>query len=71
MKGERLLLKVGSKLHNSIGVILIIVSIALAIIYWDESIGKSIFYFIFAIGIGALLVVLTRKRKEIERKGDQ
>ena len=63
-------MKVGSKLHNSIGIILIIVSIALAVMYWDESIVKSIFYFIFAIGIGTLLVVLTKKRKEIERKGE-
>ena len=64
-------MKVGSKLHNSIGIILIIVSIVLAIMYWDESIGKSIFYFIFAIGMAALILFLTKKRKEIERKGDQ
>ena len=64
-------MKVGSKLHNSIGIILIVVSVALAIMYWDESIGKSIFYFIFAIGIGALLVFLTKKRKEVEREGEQ
>ena len=64
-------MKVGSKLHNSVGIILIIVSIVLAIMYWNESIVKSIFYFIFAIGIGALLVFLTKKRKEIEQKGDQ
>ena len=63
-------MKVGSKLHNGIGIILIIVSIALAVMYWGESIVKSIFYFIFAIGIGTLLVVLTKKRKEIERKGE-
>ena len=63
-------MKVGSKLHNSIGIILIVVSIVLAIMYWDESVVKSIFYFIFAIGIGALILVLTKKRKEIERKGE-
>ncbi|MGM9945424.1 MAG: hypothetical protein ACI33M_10800 [Lysinibacillus sp.] len=63
-------MKVGSKLHNSIGIILIIVSVALAIMYWDESIVKSIFYFIFAIGIGALILFLTKKRKEIEREGE-
>ena len=64
-------MKVGSKLHNSIGIILIIVSIVLAIMYWDESIVKSIFYFIFAIGIGALILFLTKKRKEVEREGEQ
>ena len=63
-------MKVGSKLHNSIGTILIVVSVALAIMYWDESVVKSIFYFIFAIGIGALILFLTKKRKEIERKGE-
>ena len=64
-------MKVGSKLHNSIGIILIIVSVVLAIMYWDESIVKSIFYFIFAIGIGALILFLTKKRKEVEREGEQ
>ena len=63
-------MKVGSKLHNSIGIILIVVSVALAIMYWDESVVKSIFYFIFAIGIGALILFLTKKRKEIEQKGE-
>lgn len=63
-------MKVGSKIHNSIGIILIVVSIVLAIMYWDESVVKSIFYFIFAIAIGALIVFLTKKRKEIERKGE-
>ena len=63
-------MKVGSKLHNSIGVILIVVSIVLAIMYWDESIVKSIFYFIFAIGMGVLILFLTKKRKEIEREGE-
>ena len=63
-------MKVGSKLHNSVGIILIIVSIVLAIMYWNESIVKSIFYFIFAIGIGALILFLTKKRKEIEQKGE-
>ena len=63
-------MKVGSTLHNSIGIILIIVSVSLAIMYWDESIIKSIFYFIFAIGIGALIIFLTKKRKEIEREGE-
>ena len=63
-------MKVGSKLHNSIGVILIIVSIVLAIMYWDESIVKSIFYFIVAIGMGVLILFLTKKRKEIEREGE-
>ena len=63
-------MKVGSTLHNSIGIILIIVSVSLAIMYWDESIIKSIFYFIFAIGIGALIRFLTKKRKEIEREGE-
>ena len=63
-------MKVGSKLHNSIGTILIVVSVALAIMYWDESVVKSIFYFIFAIGIGALILFLTKKRKEIEQKGE-
>ena len=63
-------MKVGSKIHNSIGIILIVVSIVLAIMYWDESVVKSIFYFIFAIGIGALILFLTKKRKEIERKGE-
>lgn len=63
-------MKVGSKIHNSIGIILIVVSIALAIMYWDESVIKSIFYFIFAIAIGALILFLTKKRKEIEREGE-
>ena len=63
-------MKVGSKLHNSIGIILIIVSVALAIMYWNESVIKSIFYLGFAIGIGALVLFLTKKRKEIEREGE-
>lgn len=63
-------MKVGSKIHNSIGIILIVVSVALAIMYWDESIIKSIFYFTFAIAIGALILFLTKKRKEIEREGE-
>ena len=63
-------MKVGSKIHNSIGIILIVVSIVLAIMYWDESIVKSIFYFIFAIAIGTLILFLTKKRKEIEREGE-
>ena len=63
-------MKIGSKIHNSIGIILIVVSIVLAIMYWDESVVKSIFYFIFAIGIGTLILFLTKKRKEIEREGE-
>ena len=63
-------MKVGSKIHNSIGIILIVVSIVLAIMYWDESVVKSIFYLIFAIGIGTLILFLTKKRKEIEREGE-
>ena len=63
-------MKVGSKLHNSIGIILIIVSVTLAIMYWNESVIKSIFYFGFAIGIGAVILFLTKKRKEIDREGE-
>ena len=63
-------MKVGSKIHNSIGIILIVVSVALAIIYWDENIGRAIFYLIFAIGISVLILFLTKKRKEIEREGE-
>ena len=63
-------MKVKKKIHNSIGIILIVVSIVLAIMYWDESIVKSIFYFIFAIGMGVLILFLTKKRKEIEREGE-
>ena len=63
-------MKVGSKIHNSLGIILIVVSVALAIIYWDENIGRAIFYLIFAIAIGVLILFLTKKRKEIEREGE-
>ena len=63
-------MKVGSKLHNSIGIILIIVSVTLAIMYWNESVTKSIFYFGFAIGVGAVILFLTKKRKEIDREGE-
>ena len=63
-------MKVGSKLHNGIGILLIVMSVVLAVMYWDESIVKSVFYFLFAIGIGALILFLTKKRKEIEQKGE-
>ena len=63
-------MKVGSKIHNSIGISLIIVSVALAIIYWDENIVRATFYLIFAIAISVLILFLTKKRKEIEREGE-
>ncbi len=62
------LLKAGSWVHNTIGILLIIVSILQAINSWGESTVKSIFYILFAAVVAVLLVFLTKKRKEIKQE---
>ena len=62
------LLKAGSWVHNTIGILLIIVSILQAINNWGESQLKSTFYIVFAVVVAVLLVFLTKKRNEIKQE---
>ena len=62
------LLKAGSWVHNTIGILLIIVSILQAINNWGESKLKSTFYIVFAVVVAVLLVFLTKKRNELKQE---
>lgn len=64
------ILKAGSWVHNTIGILLIIVSILQAVNNWGESMLKSLFYILFAAAVAVLLVFLTKKRKEINQGGN-
>lgn len=66
---EMTVLKAGSWVHNTIGILLILVSILQAVNNWADSKPKSIFYILFAAVVAVLLVFLTKKRKEINREG--
>ena len=61
-------MKAGSWVHNTIGILLIIVSILQAINNWGESKLKSTFYIVFAVVVAVLLVFLTKKRNELNQE---
>ena len=61
-------MKAGSWVHNTIGILLIIVSILQAINNWGESKLKSTFYIVFAVVVAVLLVFLTKKRNELKQE---
>ncbi|MGM9948845.1 MAG: hypothetical protein ACI33P_01905 [Lysinibacillus sp.] len=64
-------MKAGSWVHNTIGILLIIVSILQAVNSWGESTWKSAFYMVFAVVVAVLLVFLTKKRNEIKREEEK
>lgn len=65
-RGQRRM-KAGSWLHNTIGILIVIVSIYLAIQKWPDSKIAAIFLFVFAIVITVLITAFTKKRREIEK----